>query len=113
MEDEKQEAAEYERKAEEMREAAEHTFDPGLAASYLSLAVEWLRLAEDRRNRGGNATAAELRAERDRLASMVAAQERDGALPGNPQTGEAQRSFLEYQLSELDRQISSNGGKDA
>lgn len=41
-------AAGYAREAQKMRDAAAKAFDPGLAAQYLALAAEWLRLAEAR-----------------------------------------------------------------
>src|SRR5690242_10046572 len=50
-----QDADECVRQAEELRAAAAKAFDPAIAAQYLTLAAEWMRLAEARRaeNTGG------------------------------------------------------------
>jgi len=58
-EDPPADAAECARQAEEMRAAAEQAFDPAIAAQYLALAAEWLRLAERGAGRRGSPTSAE------------------------------------------------------
>ncbi len=92
-----------------MREAAERALDPAVAAQYLFLAAEWLRLAEQPRQAQ---SVAGLRAEREKVAAMLASLERGGAKSGDRETQEAQRSFLKRRLFELDRQLGpSEGGE--
>lgn len=47
----------------------------------------------------------ELRAERDRLAALLASLDEDGAARGNPQAQEAERSFLKHRLFVLEGEI--------
>jgi hypothetical protein len=60
-----------------MQEAAERAFDPGIAARYLALAAEWLRLADGQRRNDSMATTLDLEAVRQKLRSTLAALERD------------------------------------
>lgn len=56
---------------------------------------------------------AELRAEREKLAAILASLDREGDASGNPGARERQRAFLQRRLVELDRQIGPVEGEEA
>jgi len=56
---------------------------------------------------------AELRAEREKMAAILASLDREGDASGNPGARAAQRLFLQRRLVELDRQIGLVEGEEA